>query len=186
MKRRDIIISEKQLYGIAKKVLNESNDNTFNIKNVFHVSDKDFSEFEKTNFGYFFFSNKPISLNGNEYTYICNLSLHNPFIFKEGESYGYPLWLFLSDENGNLIDEKYFTREKYDGYLGCPFEFWEMVYYDDDEYTVDEIPMLVKSLNMGYDGVIIEGVIEGNSNDVVDDYIVFNKEQIEIIEKISK
>lgn len=156
----------------------------FNIKNVYHVSNKDFSEFEKTNFEYFFFSDKPIALNGNKHTYICNLSMHKPFVFTEGESWSYPLWLYLTNKDGDLIDEKDFTKEKYDGYLGCPFAFWKMVYYDKDEYLTDELPMLVKRLNLGYDGVIIKSIQEGDNGDIVDDYIVFKKEQIQIVKML--
>lgn len=163
------------------KQIKESKENDFNIKNVYHVSSESFDEFNNSN--YYFFSNKPIKLNGNKHTYVCNLSMYKPFVFTEGNSWGYPLWLYLSNKDGELIDENEFTRTKYDGYLGCPFEFWKMVYYDEDEYTTDEIPMLVKLLGMEYDGVILTNIIEGDNNDVVNDYIVFNKEQIQIVKK---
>ena len=164
-----------------RRIIKETVNTFFNIKNVYHVSDVKFDEFKVVNFNYFFFSSKPISINGNKHVYVCNLSMHKPFIFTEGDSWSYPLWLFLSDKDGYLIPEHEFIREKYDGYLGCPFEFWKMVYYDDDEYRMDEIPMLVKELNMGYDGVIIKGIQEGDRSDIVDDYIVFNKNQIQIV-----
>lgn len=169
---------------IGEMVNIEPNTIGFNIKNVYHVSDKDFNEFEKTNFEYFFFSNKPIKLNGNKHTYLCNLSLHKPFMFTDAESWSYPLWLYLADTNGDLIDKKDFTKEKYDGYLGCPFAFWKMVYYDKDEYLTDELPVLVKRLNLGYDGVVIKGIQEGDNGDIVDDYIVFEKEQIQIVKML--
>ena len=175
MKRKKIL----KEYASRKDSVNPSD--FFNIKNVYHVSSESFDEFDGSK--YYFFSNKPIKLNGNKHTYICNLSMHNPFLFTEGNSWGYPLWLYLSDKDGYLIDESEFTREKYDGFLGCPFEFWEMVYYDDDEYSTDEIPLLVKYLNLGYDGVIIKDIYEGDNNDIVDDYIVFDKSQIQIVKK---
>ena len=175
MKRKKIL----KEYTSRKDSVNPSD--FFNIKNVYHVSSESFDEFDGSK--YYFFSNKPIKLNGNKHTYICNLSMHNPFLFTEGNSWGYPLWLYLSDKDGYLIDESEFTREKYDGFLGCPFEFWEMVYYDDDEYSTDEIPLLVKYLNLGYDGVIIKDIYEGDNNDIVDDYIVFDKSQIQIVKK---
>ena len=46
--------------------------------------------------------------------------------------------------------------------------------------------MQVKELNMGYDGVIIKGIQEGNTGLMVDDYIVFEPEQIEIVKKMVK
>ena len=58
-----------------------------------------------------------------------------------------------------------------------------MVYYDDDEYEVDQIPELVKYLNLGYDGVIMKNVQEGDTGLYVDDYIVFNPEQIQIVRR---
>lgn len=158
----------------------------FNIKHVFHVSDQNFNEFKITNFPYFFFSSKPIRINDNKFTYVCNLSMHKPFVFEDGTSWSYPLWLFLSDKDGRLIPEEEFTPEKYDGYLGCPYGFWKKVYYDQDEYSMDEIPMLVKELNMGYDGVIIKGIQEGDTGLMVDDYIVFEPEQIEIVKRMMK
>ena len=67
--------------------------------------------------------------------------------------------------------------------MNCPYEFWKMVYYDQDEYSADQIPELVKHLNMGYDGVIIKGIDEGDTGIDVDDYIVFDPKQIQIIKK---
>lgn len=67
--------------------------------------------------------------------------------------------------------------------MGCPYEFWKAVYYDDDEYSTDEIPMLVKSLGMGYDGVILQDVDEGDTLINVDDYIVFDPSQVRITGK---
>lgn len=163
------------------KPIRESKGDFFNIKNVYHVSSESFDDFNSSK--YYFFSNNPIRLNGNKHTYICNLSMHKPFVFTEGNSWDYPLWLYLSDKDGYLIDESEFTKEKYDGYLGCPFEFWKMVYYDKDEYITDEIPLIVKSLNLGYDGVILKNVFEGDNMDMVDDYIVFDKAQIQIVKK---
>ena len=166
----------------VRRVLKELNDQ-FNIKGVYHVSGHNFDQFEKKNFDCFFFSDKPIDINGSKVIYVCNLSMHKPFVFTEGTSWSYPLWLFLSDRDGGLIPEEEFTPEKYDGYLGCPYEFWKMVYYDDDEYSMDEIPMLVQALNMGYDGIIIKSIQEGNTGLDVDDYIVFDPSQIQIVNK---
>ena len=175
-KRRKVIITESQLNAIV-------DEERFNVKNVYHVSGDVFDRFEKKNFDYFFFSNKPIDINGSKVVYTCNLSMHKPFIFTEGTSWSYPLWLFLSDKEGYLIPEEDFTPEKYEGYLGCPYEFWKKVYYDQDEYSMDEIPRLVQELNMGYDGVIIEGIQEGDTGLMVNDYIVFSPEQIQIVRK---
>ena len=166
----------------VRRVLKELDDQ-YNIKGVYHVSGHSFDKFEKKNFDCFFFSNKPIDINGSKVVYVCNLSMHKPFVFTEGTSWSYPLWLFLSDRDGGLIPEEEFTPEKYDGYLGCPYEFWKMVYYDDDEYSMDEIPMLVQALNMGYDGIIIKGIQEGDTGLDVDDYIVFDPSQIQIVNK---
>ena len=167
------------------KILSEDDSGEFNIKNVYHVSTEAFDVFKRVHFDYFFFSDKPIRISNDKYMYLCNLSMHKPFVFTEGDSWSYPLWLFLSDRDGNLIPEEEFTREKYDGYLDCPFEFWEIVYYDDKEYEVDEIPEIVKQLNLGYDGVIIRGVQEGRYGDNVDDYIVYEPSQIQIVKKIN-
>ena len=166
---------------VLERVMYESG--TFNIKNVYHVSGTVFDHFEKKNFDCFFFSDKPIDINGSKVVYICNLSMHKPFVFTEGASWSYPLWLFLSDKDGYLIPEEDFTPEKYEGYLGCPYEFWKKVYYDQDEYSMDEIPRLVKELNMGYDGVIIKGIQEGDTGLMVDDYIVFEPEQIQMVRR---
>lgn len=160
-------------------------ENQFNIKNVYHVSSETFDNFEKRNFNYFFFSNKPIIIGRNKYTYVCNLSIHKPFIFTEAESWAYPLWLYLTQPNGKIIPEKEFTKEKYDGYLGCPYEFWKHVYYDEEEYTTDQIPEIVQHINLGYDGVIIKNVQEGDKMNCVDDYIVFTPEQIQIVKRMN-
>lgn len=161
----------------------EYNGDQFNIKGVYHVSGHSFDQFKKVNYDCFFFSNKPIDINGSKVIYVCNLSMQNPFVFERGESWGYPLWLFLSDRNGGLIPEEEFTPEKFEGYLGCPYEFWKVVYYDDFEYSMDDIPGIVKSLNMGYDSVIIKSINEGNTGIIVDDYIVFDPSQIQIVKK---
>lgn len=176
-----IIITESQLGAIVS-------DQVFNIKNVYHVSDNDFNEFKigDKRFPYIFFSSKPIDLYMSPIVYQCNLSMHKPFVFEHGEAWSYPLWLFLSDREGNLIPEEEFTPDKYDGYLGCPYEFWKMVYYDTDEYEMDQIPYLVSRLNMGYDGVIIKNIDEGNSSLTVDDYIVFDPSQVQIVRKYRK
>lgn len=183
MARKRVIILEHKFRKLLEDV---SNGGRFNVRNVYHVSDNDFDEFKDTHFGYFFFSDKPISLGSNKYTYVCNLSMHNPFVFSQGESWSYPLWLFLTDKYGDLIREDEFTRDRYDGYLGCPFEFWEIVYRDDEEYDIDQIPKIVQRLDMGYDGVIINGVSEGNANTIVTDYIVFDPSQVEIVTKVAK
>ena len=180
-KIRKIIITESQMNTIM-------GGERFNIKGVYHVSSESFDKFrigafengEKT-FPYLFFSSKPIVLCGAKNVYVCNLSMHKPFRFEHAESWSYPLWLYLTDRNGQLIPEEEFTEEKFDGYLGCPYEFWKMVYYDEDEWETDQIPYLVKALDMGYDGVIITNVYEGDTGINVDDYIVFDPEQIEIV-----
>lgn len=172
-----IIITESQLKAIAENDIGQ-----FNIRNVYHVSDTEFDEFRlDVHFPYLFFSSKPITLYNANILYTCNLSMHNPFIFTDSESWSYPLWLYLSDREGYLIPEEEFTQEKYDGYLGCPYEFWKMVYYDEDEWEIDQIPHLVKRLNMGYDGVIMKNVDEGDTSITVDDYIVFSPEQVQIV-----
>lgn len=169
------------------RCLMESVGDPYNIKGVYHVSKTDFDTFKNgINFDYLFFSNKPISLAGADYVYVCNLSMHKPLVFSNGMSWSYPLWLYLSDKEGHLIPEEEFTREKYDGYLGCPYELWHCVYYDDAEYSLDELPGLVKRLNLGYDGVIIKNIDEGDTSIVVDDYIVFDPSQVEIVKKYKK
>lgn len=173
----------KEMVCEVVRCIIEGNGNQFNIKNVYHVSDTVFDEFKSSHFSYYFFSSKPIAINGSKVIYTCNLSMQKPFVFNEAPVWSYPLWLFLSDKDGHLIPEEEFTPEKYDGYLGCPYEFWKMVYYDEDEYEVDQIPELVRALNMGYDGVIITNVQEGNTGIFVDDYIVFSPKQIQIVRK---
>ena len=181
------IITERALRDMilnsVRKFLNEGID--YNIHNVYHVSPEVFDDFKLTDnrFPYFFFSSKPIYLPGANRTYVCDLSMHKPFVFEHAESWGYPLWLYLTDRNGMLIPEEEFTMEKYDGYLGCPYDFWKMVYYDKDEYCTDELPELVRRLNAGYDGVIMKSIIEGDRGDLVDDYIVFSPEQIRIVKR---
>ena len=176
---RNIHITDSQF-----RTLMESVGDPYNIKGVYHVSKENFEEFRNdVNFDYLFFSSKPISLMGADYVYVCNLSMHKPFVFKDGTSWSYPLWLYLSDRNGLLVPEEQFTPENYDGYLGCPYELWKAVYYDDSEYSLDELPGLVKGLNLGYDGVIIENIDEGDTSITVDDYIVFSPSQVEIVKK---
>ena len=109
--------------------------------------------------------------------------MHKPFVFEHHFSWSYPLWLYLADNHGVLIPEEEFTVEKYDGYMGCPYEFWKVVYYGDIEYSADQIPEIVKGLNMVYDGVIIKGIDEGDTGIDVDDYIVFSPGQVEIVGK---
>ena len=161
----------------------------FNIRGVYHVSSEDFNEFQLRydRFPYLFFSSKPIYLAGAHNLYVCNLSMHNPLMFDGGMSWSYPLWLYLSNRYGELIPQEEFTRERYDGYLGAPYELWEMVYYDEDEYGSDQIPELVKRLNdekgYNYDGVIIKGIDEGDRSEMVDDYVVFSPEQAQIVRK---
>lgn len=187
--KRVVRITEGDIHKMVHKTIQdlvkEDVGGDFNIKNVFHVSDARFEEFKihPKGYPYLFFSNKPIKLHRNQQTYVCNLSLHNPLVFDSGTSYGYPLWLYLSNGDDELIPEEEFTKEKYDGYLGCPYEFWERVYYDDDIYATDDIPLIVKEINLGYDGVIIEGVQEGNNLDFVDDYIVFDPKQVQIVRR---
>ena len=176
---KKIFITESQLKSLVE-------GDTFNIKGVYHVSENDFDEFAITDksFPYIFFSSKPIVLHKSPVIYICNLSIHKPLVFKDGTSWSYPLWLYLSDKDGHLIPEEEFTPEKYDGYLGCPYELWKSVYYDDFEYSLDELPSLVKNLNMGYDGVVIKNIDEGNTSLTVDDYVVFDPSQVQIVKKI--
>ena len=178
MSSNRIIITESQLKAIA-----ENNIGQFNIRKVYHVSESVFDEFKIRDgfFPYIFFSSKPIQLYGSNILYTCNLSMHNPFVFEHAESWSYPLWLYLSDREGYLIPEEEFTKEKYDGYLGCPYEFWYAVYYDKDEWETDQIPYIVKELNMGYDGVIVKNVDEGDTSITVDDYIVFEPSQVQIV-----
>lgn len=148
---------------------------------AFHVSPDFFDRFRTDiRFPYVFFSSKPIKLSGTRYLYTCELTIRKPFVFDQSFSWGYPLWRYLADSKGFLIPETEFTKDKYDGYMGCPFAFWEQVYYDDQEYCTDEIPELVMDLKMGYDGVIIKNIDEGDTLLCVDDYIVFNPEQIKI------
>lgn len=176
---KKIIINESQL-----KAIMENGIDRYNIKGVYHVSHTSFEEFQNSiNYTYIFFSNKPIVLSGSRFLYKCDLSIKNPFVFEHGFSWSYPLWLYLTNKNGELISEEEFTREKYDGLCGAPYEFWKMVYEDDFEWEADQIPELVKHLNMGYDGVIIEDVQEGDTGIFVDDYIVFNPDQVKIISK---
>ena len=183
---KKITLTESKFKRMVDNVLSES-EGEYNIKGVYHVSNELFDEFKITDYGfdYFFFSSEPIHLSNKKTKYLCNLSMHKPMTFKcGGTSWGYPLWLYLSDREGNLIKEEEFTRERYDGYLGCPFEFWEAVYYDDDEYSVDLTPQIVKGLNMGYDGVIIEDIGEGETpNHYVTDYVVFKPSQIQIVKR---
>lgn len=181
------IIKYRKLKGMIAESIRHAlseGDGSFNIRNVYHVSPNDFNEFRSDiNFPYIFFSSKPIVMGGAKYLYTCDVSMHKPLIFKGSFSWSYPLWLYLADKNGNLIPQEEFTPEKYDGYMGCPYEFWKAVYYDDDEYSTDEIPMLVKSLGMGYDGVILQDVDEGDTLINVDDYIVFDPSQVRITGK---
>ena len=166
----------------AKRLIIKESDEDYNIKGVYHVSSDKFDEFELRHFNYYFFSSKPIDINGNKYIYKCNLSMHRPLIFDGcGMSWSYPLWLFLSNRDGSLISEEEFTPEKYDGYLGAPYEFWKKVYYDEDEYEIDQVAEVVMQLDGDYDGVIVKDVSEGNTSIDVDDYIVFNKSQIQIV-----
>ena len=72
---------DELIANTLRSVLMENENGSFNIKNVFHVSSENFDNFKVSDCGYYFFSNKPIRLNGNKHTYICNLSIHKPFIF---------------------------------------------------------------------------------------------------------
>ena len=169
------------------RCLMENVGDPYNIKGVYHVSKENFDTFSNgINFDYLFFSNKPITIMGADYVYVCNLSMHNPLVFSDGMSWSYPLWLYLTNRYGELIPEEEFTRERYDGYLGCPYELWKSVYYDNAEYSLDELPGLVKKLDFGYDGVIIKNIDEGDTSMAVDDYIVFDPSQVEIVKKYKK
>ena len=181
---KKIIITENQLNAIVNDGANEQ----FNIKNVFHVSDTVFDKFRTDiHFPYLFFSSKVIDLYNANNVCLCNLSMRKPFEFKHSiSSWSYPLWCFLADRHGQLIPEEEFTREKYDGYLDCPYEFWWHVYYDKDEYEMDQIPEVVQQLDGDYDGVIIYGVDEGDTGIDVDDYIVFSPEQVQIVRWFKK
>ena len=178
---RRVIITESQLRALVES------EGQFNIRGVYHVSETTFDQFKITDqsFPYIFFSSKPIYLTGSDYMCICNLSMQNPFVFTESESWGYPLWLYLSTRDGSLIPEEEFTREKYDGHLGCPYEFWQHVYYDKDEWECDQIPYVVQELNQehgfNYDGVIMKNIEEGDNQITVDDYVVFSPEQVQIV-----
>ena len=174
---RKIVITELQLNALIS-------EQGFNIHGVYHVSPEAFDVF-KTNihFPYIFFSDKPIAMEGSRYIYKCDLRITKPFVFHSGESWSYPLWLYLTDRQGHLIPEEEFTRDKYDRYLGCPYEFWSIIYYDDLEYETDQIPEIVKQLNLGYDGVVIKDVSEGDLSTNVDDYVVFSPEQVRIVER---
>ena len=176
---RKIIITESQYDTLVGA------SSGFNIRDVYHVSRNNFNRFQivDNRFPYLFFSSKPIVLYGANIVYQCNLSMHNPVVCEGGMSWSYPLWLYLSDKDGQLIPEEEFTRDRFDGYLGCPYELWKKVYYDDFEYEMDQLPELVNGLNMGYDGVIMKGIDEGDTSIMVDDYIVFSPEQVEIVNK---
>lgn len=178
---KSIIITESQLGAVIE-------GDVFNIHGVYHVSKYDFDKFELRydRFPYLFFSSKPIDLYNANIVYVCNLSIHKPLVFESGMSWSYPMWLYLSDRDGNLIPEEEFTPDRYDGYLGCPYELWKQVYYDDFEYNLDQLPELVKGLNMGYDGVIIKSIDEGDTSLMVDDYIVFDPSQVQIVKKYRK
>ncbi len=169
------------------RALMESVGDPYNIKGVYHISMYHFDTFRNDiNFDWLFFSNRPITMTGADYVYVCNLSIHKPFVFNAGVSWAYPLWLYLSGRDGCLIPEEDFVPEKYDGYLGCPYELWKRVYYDDAEYSLDELPGLVKELGLGYDGVILKNIYEGDTSITVDDYVVFDPSQVEIVNKYRK
>ena len=87
---------------------------------AFHVSPDLFDRFRTDiRFPYVFFSSKPIKLSGTRYLYTCELTIRKPFIFGQSFSWGYPLWRYLADSKGFLIPETEFTKDKYDGYMGC-------------------------------------------------------------------
>lgn len=160
------------------------NNIDFNVKNVFHSSSNNFDEFKLSNFDYFFFSDKPIKVEPkSNILYKCNLSIHNPIIFDCNSSWSYPLWLYLTDKNGELIHQEQLTKENYDNYLGLPFQVWEYIYNTPDEDSVDELPQIIKYLNIPCDSIIIKNIDEGIYSTNVTDYIVFNPNQIQIISK---
>ena len=71
-----IELEASQLHNLVKegvkRVLKEL-DEQFNVKGVYHVSGHSFDQFEKKGFDCFFFSNKPIDINGSKVIYLCNL-----------------------------------------------------------------------------------------------------------------
>lgn len=174
----------------VKKVLNEllNNDNGFNIKNVYHFSDYEFDMFDlsKTKFGYFFFADNPNTYSDRKYGYVCDLRMDKPFVCNvDGANWSYPLWRYVADNDGGLIPENELTEDKYDGLLGLPFILWQHIYYDEEEYEVDEIPELVKKYLSQYDGVIIKNIDEYvGRGDCITDYCVFSTEQIKIKRRI--
>lgn len=154
------------------------------IENLYHCSSSQLDSFEeeKGNFGYVFLSDKPIDLFRADYVHICDVKYENIFHTKGGwiEDWSYPLYLYLTDKSGELIQESEFTFEKYNNYLGMSYDFWKMVYYDDEEYSCDQIPLLLKAIYPNLDVVVLYGITEGDSSQIMNDYCVFNPNNITI------
>jgi len=94
-----------------------------------------------------FLSNKPIKLPGSDFLHICDVEYDKKIVFDAcGVSWGYPLWLFLTDKYGYLIPEDEFTPEKFDGRQGLGYDVWSRIYHDDWEYSTDELPRIIKKV----------------------------------------
>lgn len=90
-----------------------------------------------------------------------------------------PISSYVCDEEGN--PNKDVTDESLTKIM--PSAIWDFIQKSDDEYIVEDIPFIVKKLVdvgvLNYDGVVFNGIGEGNDGQTeVDDYFIFSDKQI--------
>lgn len=132
-----------------------------------------------------FFSDKPIQDDYfGKYVGGFYLNIENPLIVDaQGCDWSYPLWRFVADEDGNLIDRSEIGNYTKNNGIGIPEYIWEYIYDDEEEYEFDSLGFLINDYNLPYDGVILKNVYEGvGDKQKVTDYIVLSKEQIERVQ----
>ena len=159
-------------------------DKNGNLMVVFKRTKSDVSTFNPGSVGEFF-SDVPL-----EDTYFGShvgrfyLNIRNPLVVDaQGDDWSYPLWCFLTDDDGNLIDRSEIGNAIKNNKTGIPESVWEYIYDDDEEYEFDSLALLIRNHNLPYDGVILKNVNEGVGNkQKVTDYIVLSKEQIERVQ----
>ena len=113
------------------------------------------------------------------------LNIERPLVVDaQRNDWSYPLWLFLTDNSGNLVDRSELSDVVKNINIGIPKSVWEYIYDDDEEYEFDSLALLIKNHNLPYDGIILKNITEGvgSGKQVVTDYVVLRKEQIEYID----
>lgn len=120
------------------------------------------------------FSSEPIDYFGDPHRY--EVIMNNPLIIDaKGAGWSDKLWWECCKPTGEPKcppDDPSLTSR-------MPAFIWEMSQESDDEIEYGDIPYIVKSMNLGYDGVIFKDISETPTNNIiVDDYVVFSIKQV--------